>query len=327
MSDFDVQDDVKPRGLGRGLNALFGDDEPSTSITALAPQIEEKVQREAEAGTRARQMLGIELIYPSRFQPRKYFIDETLDELASSIKEYGILQPLLVRKSPEEPGTYDLIAGERRWRAAQKARLHEVPVIELELDDLAAQKVALIENLQREDLNPMDEAIGYRVLLEEYGQTQEQLAASVGKSRPHITNMIRLLSLPMDVQGRLGAGDISIGHARALINAPNPSALAEQVVAKGLSVRQTEKLAAERKGAPQQSRPRGGASVVAGQPASKDADTVALENDMTNALGMRVSIDSADGKTGTLSIEFKSLDQLDELLHRLAHFPGARLSG
>lgn len=334
MSDFDVLDEVavKPRGLGRGLNALFGDDDSvaesaPTPAPLVAPsvtaELEKVVEKKEAQGMFARNLVGVERIYPSAFQPRKFFDGNTLEELASSIKEYGILQPLLVREMADNPGHYDLIAGERRWRAAQLAQIHEVPVIVLELDDLAAYKVALIENLQREDLDPMDEALGYQTLLNDYGQTQEQLAQAVGKSRPHITNMIRLLALPVPVQMQLSTGKISMGHARALINAPDPEGLAKQVISKGLSVRQTEKLAADRKGVEQQSRPRT-ASIKGGE---KDADTIALENDMTNALGMRVTIDSPDGKSGKLSIEFKSLDQLDEVLHRLAHFPGARLNG
>lgn len=323
MSDFDVMDDVKPRGLGRGLNALFGEDDSMGS--SFPAELEEVVVKQEAQGTRARNLVGVEQIHPSRFQPRKIFNDERLAELASSIKEYGVLQPLLVRELEGQPGNYDLIAGERRWRAAQLAQIHEVPVIVLELDDLAAYKVALIENLQREDLDPIDEALGYQKLLSDYGQTQEQLAQAVGKSRPHITNMVRLLNLPQDVQKSVSSGDLSMGHARALINAPDPSALAKQVIAKGLSVRQTEKLSADKKGVEQQNRPRAASS--APKASDKDADTISLENDMTNALGMRVSIDSADGKSGKLSVEFKTLDQLDELLHRLAHFPGARLSG
>lgn len=330
MSDFDVLDEtaVKPRGLGRGLNALFGDDDGGDVAPAPAPsytaEIEKKVETQEAQGLRARNLIGVDQIHPSRFQPRKLFEMDTLEELAASIKEYGVLQPLLVREMKDRAGHYDLIAGERRWRAAQLAEVHEVPAIVLELDDLAACKVALIENLQREDLDPIDEAHGYRRLLEDYGQTQEQLAQAVGKSRPHITNMMRLLSLPVTVQAHLSTGNITMGHARALINAPDPEGLTKQVIAKGLSVRQTEKLSADRKGVEQKSRPRT-ASLKGG--AAKDADTIALENDMTNALGMRVTIDSVDGKSGKLSIEFKSLDQLDEVLHRLAHFPGARLSG
>ena len=218
-----------------------------------------------------------------------------------------------------------LSPGERRWQAAQKAQLHEVPVIIKELDDATAFEIALIENLQREDLDPIDEAQGYQRLIEEYGHTQEQLGKALGKSRSHIANMIRLLALPDIVQDLLAGGDLSMGHARALITAKNPEALAREVVDKGLSVRQTEKLAAEDSGR----------SIVKRKPnvknpLPKDTDTLALEKDMSNLLGMKVSIDSPDGKSGLLAVEFKSLDQLDNLLQRLSGDPGksgARLTG
>ena len=307
-------------GLGLGLNALF-DEEESASVVAA---IEEKIESEPES-VRKRHTVGVEQLSPSEFQPRRIFSEDSISELASSIKQYGVLQPLLVRQNPSNPEAYEIIAGERRWRAAQEAQLHEVPVIVLELSELDAFKIALIENLQREDLNVIDEALGYERLLDNYNLTQDELAKAVGKSRPHITNTVRLLTLPSIVQAHVGAGDISMGHARALITAKDPETLVKQVISKGLSVRQTEKLAADKKGVPQQKRSR---TITPGVAANdKDADTVALENDISNALGMRVSIDSADGKSGKLSVEFKSLEQLDEVLHRLAHFPGSRLNG
>lgn len=307
-------------GLGLGLNALF-DEEESASVVAA---IEEKIESEPESA-RKRYSVGVGQLSPSEFQPRRIFSEDSIGELASSIKQYGVLQPLLVRQNPSNPEQYEIIAGERRWRAAQQAQLHEVPVIVLELSELDAFKIALIENLQREDLNVIDEALGYERLLDNYSLTQDELAKAVGKSRPHITNTVRLLTLPSIVQAHVGAGDISMGHARALITAKDPETLVKQVIAKGLSVRQTEKLAADKKGVPQQKRSK---TITRGVAANdKDADTVALENDISNALGMRVSIDSADGKSGKLSVEFKSLEQLDEVLHRLAHFPGSRLNG
>ncbi len=346
-------------GLGLGLNALFGEDDDNP-IAELERQIQEEIAQEDEMPPvdfsaladepddimpedaddivapvaeargngvigRTRHMIPIERLYPSKFQPRRIFSEDSIDELAGSIAQYGVLQPLLVREDPANPDHYEIIAGERRWRASQKAQIHEMPVVLLELEELEAFKIALIENLQREDLDPIDEAWGYKKLLEEYDQTQEQLASAVGKSRPHITNMIRLLGLPDDVQAHLGTGDLSMGHARALINAKDPSALAVQVVKKGLSVRQTEGLVKKEKtgksGAPKAK------NVNQNALPAKSADTVALENDISNALGMNVTIDSNDGKTGKLSVEFKSLDQLDEVLHRLAHYPGARLNG
>ena len=307
------------QGLGRGLNALFDDEETS----AVIEEIEQRIQSEPD-DARPRHNIGVEQLYPSPFQPRRIFSNESLEELASSIAQYGVLQPLLVREDPDKPDHYEIIAGERRWRAAQKAQLHDVPVIILDINELDAFKIALIENLQREDLDPIDEAMGYQKLLEDYNQTQEELAKAVGKSRPHITNMVRLLNLPSTVQAHLSAGDLTMGHARALITAEDPESLAKQVISKGLSVRQTEKFAAEKKGVEQKTRSK--PSVQSKAP-KKDSDTIALENDISNALGMQVSIDSTDGKSGKISIEFKDLDQLDEVLHRLAHFPGNRLSG
>ncbi len=329
------------QGLGRGLNALF-EDEQSNDV--IEDEIEQRIQSDLGQGektaglealnnlnigdidddSRPRLIVGIEQLAPSPYQPRRVFSDESLEELASSIKQYGVLQPLLVRENPEELGRYEIIAGERRWRAAQRAQLHELPVIILDISELDAVKIALIENLQREDLDPIEEAMGYKKLLDEYNQTQDDLAKAVGKSRPHITNMIRLLNLPDQVQAYLSAGDLTMGHARALITACDPEALAKQVIAKGLSVRQTEKFAAGSGGTKKTSSQKSSGSSNA---PVKDADTIALENDISNALGMAVSIDSADGKTGKISVEFKSLDQLDEILHRLAHFPGSRLNG
>ena len=293
----------KNRGLGRGLNALFEDDETGFS---------DDVSGGAEvAAGRSRLVVGIERLEQSNLQPRKVFNDESIEELAESIRVHGLLQPILVRQSQARSDRYEIIAGERRWRAAQRAQLHEVPVIVLELSDIEALEIALIENLQREDLNPVDEAMGYKKLLDEYGHTQEQLAGALGKSRSHIANMVRLLTLPDVVLVYLERGDLSAGHARALITAEEPEELAREVVSKGLSVRQAERLAAEAADRPQKSRPRGG-------PSSKDTDTIALEREVSATLGMRVSIDSRDGQKGKVSVEFKTLDQLDDLLRRLS---------
>ncbi len=308
------------QGLGRGLSALFDDEETEAAIA----EIEKKIQTEIPEA-RSRHMVGVEQLYPNPYQPRKIFSEDSIDELASSIKQYGVLQPILVRAYPGRDEEYEIIAGERRWRAAQKAQQHEVPVIVLDLDELDAFKVSLIENLQREDLNPIDEAMGYQRLFDHYHQTHEDLAKAVGKSRSHVANMLRLLTLPDIVQAHLGADDITMGHARALITSDDAAALVKEIIKKDLSVRQTEQLVAEAKGVERQTRARGGAS--APKKPKKDADTIALESDVSNALGMRVSIDSNDGKSGKITVEFKSLDQLDEVLHRLAHFPGSRLNG
>ncbi|MGH1456284.1 MAG: ParB/RepB/Spo0J family partition protein [Alphaproteobacteria bacterium] len=354
-------------GLGSGLDALFGEDDASNTdstpsepetleeeqsasepnsddvesdIDALIAQAEsqstpDNVTIEASASEepsppekgRNRYTLPIENLYPSPFQPRKIFNQDSITELASSIAQYGVLQPLLVRKDPKNDDKYEIIAGERRWRASQQARLHELPVVVLEISELEAYKIALIENLQREDIDPIDEAFGYQKLLEDFGQTQEQLAEAVGKSRPHITNTLRLLQLPALAQSMLSKKALTMGHARALIGVDNAEEIAQKVIKQGLSVRQTEKLAAGAKGKTQQKRPRTGSPPANTSTPNKDADTRALENDISNALGMNVTIDSTDGKSGALSVEFKSLDQLDEILHRLAHFPGARLNG
>ncbi len=294
--------DPKSRGLGRGLNALFEDDE------GVYPQVDP----EGEIQGRKRDMIGIDQLEAGPGQPRTIFDNKALDELASSIKRHGVLQPLLVRENKDNSGNYEIIAGERRWRAAQKAQLHEVPVIVLTMTDLEAFEVALIENLQREDLDPIDEAMGYQRLMDLHEYTQEKLAEGLGKSRSHIANMMRLLQLPKSVQNLLSEGKISSGHARALVTAENAEALAKEVVSKGLSVRETEKLAAEaagRKAAP--------STKKAEEPYQKDVDTLALEQELSNVIGMRVSIDSRDGKAGKLNISFKSLDQLDEVIQRL----------
>ena len=309
MSD---EPDPKLRGLGRGLNALFEDEE------GVYPQAD----MEGHTPGRKREMLGVEQLQPGKLQPRHVFDEEKIAELADSIKQHGLLQPIVVRRDPHVEDQYEIIAGERRWRASQKAQLHEVPVVVVELDDTQALEIALIENLQREDLNPIDEALGYQKLMEEYGHTQEKLAEAMGKSRSHIANMVRLLNLPPGVQEMVADSGLSMGHARALITAKDPLTLAKEVLAKGLSVRETENLANEVSGKPKKEK----SAPKATKKTGKDADTLALETEVSNSLGMSVSIDSKDGKEGSLSIHFKSLDQLDELLHRLSHNQG-RLTG
>ena len=275
-------------------------------------------------------MVGIDQLEPGPGQPRNIFQDEALEELAASIKQHGVLQPLLVRENADNSGCYEIIAGERRWRAAQKAQLHEVPVIVLSITDAEAFEIALIENLQREDLDPIDEAAGYQKLIDHYDYTQEKLAENLGKSRSHIANMMRLLQLPPAVQKMLSEGKLSAGHARALITAKNAEELAKTVVARNLSVRETEKLVAEAEGRPSKSKSKGKSGEKG---VRKDVDTLALEDELSNKIGMRVSIDSPDGLSGKVSIAFKSLDQLDELLQRLSatqgggQGPSGKLSG
>ncbi len=289
----------KRKGLGRGLAALFDDEEDKVQAAPVA------------VGSANHRIVAIEMLEPNPSQPRRFFSEESLRELADSIKEHGVLQALLVRPKEGTQGRYQIIAGERRWRASQKAGLHELPVHIQEMSDGKVLEVALVENLQRSDLNPLEEAEGYKRLIDQYGHTQEKVAELVSKSRSHVANMVRLLTLPPGVQVLLRSGKLSGGHARALITAKDPDALARQVIAEDLSVRDTEKLAAEAAG---RSAP-GKSSSKKGAP--KDVDTLALENEITKALGMRVVID-VKGQGGQLHVEFKSLDQLDEITHRLS---------
>jgi ParB family chromosome partitioning protein len=291
------------RGLGRGLSALMADvsmgPEPSSQSTA-AP---------VSSGDRR---VPIEAIRPNPDQPRREFRAEDLQSLADSIREKGVLQPLIVRPDPQDPDLFQIVAGERRWRASQMVQLHDIPVLVRELSDTESLEVAIIENIQRADLNPVEEAQGYRQLMDRFGHTQDKLAQALGKSRSHIANMLRLLSLPEPVMSLLANGSLSAGHARALITADDPVGLARLVVSKGLSVRETERLAKPGSG----SKPdRTGAAK--GLP-EKDADTRALELDLSATLGMTVRIDHASGgETGTISVKYKSLDELDDLCRRL----------
>lgn len=285
------------RELGRGLAALLGD------------AVEEQEQGTGEARHQPH-TLPIEQLRPSRFQPRRNFAEADIQGLAESIREQGILQPILVRRHPDTPGSYEIVAGERRWRAAQVARLHEVPVIVKDIGDEGVLEIALVENIQRQDLGPLEEAEGFQRLIEEFSHTQEDLAKAVGRSRSHIANTIRLLNLPAKVKTLLDQGALSAGHARALLNAADPEGLASLVVKRGLNVRQTEKLAQDGK-KPTSKRK---------TPAAKDPDTIALEQDLSNMLGLNVSIDF-HGKGGRLVINYDSLEQLDDLLNRLTQSP------
>jgi ParB family chromosome partitioning protein len=255
---------------------------------------------------RASRTLPVAQLRPSALQPRRTMAEAALDELAQSIADKGVLQPLLVRRLADEPGMFEIVAGERRWRAAQKAQLHEVPVVIKELSDGEALEVALIENLQRQDLNPLEEAEGYRRLLDEFAHTQEDLGKVIGKSRSHIANTLRLLSLPDPIKAMMRDGQLTAGHARALLTADDPEALARQVVAEGLTVRSTEALAKPQKPA----RP---PKPVA---SAKDPNTVALERDLSTLLGLRVEI-RFRGSAGTLLLHYGNLEQLDDILHRL----------
>lgn len=287
----------KKRGLGRGLSALMAD--------------------VAETPTRPVQGNGalsvpVESVFPNPDQPRKRFAKENLDDLAASIKEKGVIQPLIVRAAAG--GKYEIVAGERRWRAAQMAQLHELPVIVREFSDTEVLEVAIIENIQRADLNAIEEAEGYRQLMEKFGHTQEKMAEALGKSRSHIANLLRLLNLPPSVLEMVREGELSNGHARALIPADDPLKLARQVIKGGLSVRATEALVKK----DQAGETGGTAAKRSNASHEKDADSKALENDLSAALGMKVSLThKAGSEGGQMTVNYKSLDQLDELCRLL----------
>jgi ParB family chromosome partitioning protein len=282
---------TKKPHLGRGLSALLGAEETPAD---LGPQ----------------RSMAIDLLHPGRYQPRGRFAPDELQALAQSVKENGILQPILVRPHDRLAGHFEIVAGERRWRAAQLAQLHEVPIILRSLDDRSTLEIALIENVQREDLTPLEEAEGYARLMSEFDYTQETLAERIGKSRSAIANLLRLRALPEAVRSLISEGKLSVGHARALIGAGDPIALANEIVAKDLNVRQAEALAKKQK--PATSKKKGAASTSA----EKDADTRALERDLSLKLGLKVEV-QFDGKGGRLVLHYSSLDQLDGVIEKL----------
>ena len=282
--------------LGRGLASLIGD------VGGEAAHVERP---------RAQRKVPIEFLKPNPRNPRRAFSEAELGELADSIKQHGVIQPIVVRPVKGAQDRYEIIAGERRWRASQAAGLHEVPIVPLDVRDSDALELAIIENVQREDLNPMEEAQGYHALAGEFKRSQEDIARIVGKSRSHVANMMRLTKLPAEVQAFISQGQISAGHARALIGVPDPLAAAKRILEQGLNVRQTEELAhdegvPERK--PQKARAGGKA---------KDADTVALEKRVSDALGLTVSVNHRN-PGGTVQINYRNLEQLDEVVRRLA---------
>ncbi len=288
---------LERRGLGRGLSALMADIQGS--------------QPAAGGSSPGEQRVAIERIFPNPDQPRRDFSPEALEDLASSIRQKGVIQPLIVRPHPNRDG-FEIVAGERRWRASQIAGLHELPVLVRNFDDGEVIEVAIIENIQRADLNPVEEAWAYRQLMDKFGHTQEKLAEALGKSRSHIANTLRLLNLPQDVLDLLRKGSLTAGHARALVPSPRASELARQVVSRGLSVRETEQLvlAPSNKG-------KGGAGRRRGE--GKDADTLAIEADLSANLGMSVKIDHQPaGEGGVISIRYLSLAQLDVLCEILS---------
>ena len=300
------------RGLGRGLSALMAD----INLTPTAPEV---VEQSVAPARRRPDMLPIEKLHRNPNQPRRQFSDDQLGDLAASIRAKGVLQPLIVRPIADRAGHYEIVAGERRWRASQMAQLHELPVLIRDFDDFEVLEVAIIENIQRADLNPIEEALAFRQLMERFGHTQERLAEALSKSRSYIANLLRLLNLPEDVQAHVVEGKLSAGHARALITSKDPVGLAEKVIAGALSVRATEDLVRDEAGKPT---PTGGARGAASKPsreAEQDADTKALQNDLSANLGMSVRINHEPGsETGTLTIRYATLEDLDFLCNALS---------
>ncbi|AJC81638.1 chromosome partitioning protein ParB [Rhizobium etli bv. phaseoli str. IE4803] len=290
-----MNDDVSKRRLGRGLAALIG-------------EMDQPVPVEAERTVSADRMIPIEFVSRNPRNPRRFFDDTELHDLASSIRQHGIVQPIVVRTM--ERDRYEIIAGERRWRAAQLAGLIEIPVIIRDVDDKTALEIAIVENVQRADLNPLEEALGYEQLIAEYGYTQNDLGEIIGKSRSHVANSLRLLKLPDPVRDLLAAGSLSAGHARALVSTPDPASLARTIVAKGMSVRDAEKLAQNNIKA--QSEPQQTGS----RRDQKDSDTLALERTLSDALGLEVSINHKTSG-GQIKISYKSLEQLEEVCRLL----------
>ena len=280
---------AQKKRLGRGLAALIGDD---TSEEAVVQDV------------RTLRHMPIELMHASPNNPRKHFAEADLEDLARSIRDKGLLQPIVVR--PRTEGAYEIVAGERRWRAAQMAGIHDVPVLIRELTDGEALEIALIENIQRTDLNPLEEARAYGLLLEQFNYTQQQLAESIGKSRSHISNTLRLLTLPESVRNQIEEGNLTAGHARALVATDSPAVLAEKIIELGLSVREAEGLA--REAAPLHK---------VRQKPEKDADTKALERSLAEATGLKVEIAHRGVAGGTIAISYKSLEQLEDICRRL----------
>lgn len=314
MSEGEDTMDPKKRGLGRGLDAIFGEDDDLTPDDTVSRETIESGEDDLTANEiisddLKRRMMPIEWLVPCEFQPRKHFDEEAVEDLAKSIGMYGILQPLVVRPFPDDENKYEIIAGERRWRAAQKVQLHEVPVVIQYLDDAAVLEIGLIENIQREDLTAMEEADAFQQLMDVHGHTQEKLSVVVGKSRSYIANTLRLLQLPKPVQALVNEGKLSAGHARNLVGRDDAEDLAKQIIADQLSVRAVENLTKKQKKTPSKSTSK----------ADKGVNTVALEEEMTRILGMRVTINatSKQGK-GSVKIDYASLDQLDDVLHRLS---------
>ena len=340
------------RGLGRGLSALLGEPvrteappkpanapawaapqpeprptpapiEPPRNVFELpvtttpsqppaappTPQSQGSAQAAPAAAADGPRSIPIDLVQRNPQQPRKHFDEGELNELAGSIRSHGVLQPILVR--PITGGKSEIVAGERRWRDAQRAGLHSIPAVIRELNEVEVLEIAIVENVQRTDLNPIEEAQGFQALIDRFGRTQEEIAEAVGKSRPHIANMLRLLKLPEDLQEMVRDGRLSAGHARAILTAPDARALAQRAVSEGLNVREVERLAQQAKDE------KHGPRVITGGGDGKSADTRALEQSLSNALGLDVTITEKSGTAGEVKITYKSLEQLDDVIRRL----------
>ena len=297
----------RPRGLGRGLSALLGDDEVAATVSP-SPVAEPAAPSPARPSpARAPLTLPIGQLRAGRMQPRTTFDD--MEPLVDSVKEFGLLQPILVRPVPGEADAYEIVAGERRWRAAQKAQLHEVPVVLRSMGDQDALQLGLIENLQRADLSAIDEAQGYRRLADEFGQSHDAIAKTIGKSRPHVANTVRLLELPSPVQDMVKAGELSAGQARALIGTPDPLAIAQRAVGEKLSARELERLGSALKPKAKGGRPKA---------AAKSADTISLEKRIEEALGLKADLKLRGlGEQTLLTLEIRDFDQLDDVVDRL----------
>ena len=309
-----MADESSKQRLGRGLAALIGEMDQPVSVSGNAGA------QEAPAPVANDRIVPIESITPNPNNPRRQFTDAELEDLANSIAEHGVIQPILVRSSPDSGASesqtdWEIIAGERRWRAAQRAGVHRVPILVREVDDRQSLELAIIENVQRADLNPVEEAQGYQQLMDEHDYKQADLGKVIGKSRSHVANTLRLLKLPTGVQNLLASGSLSPGHARALIPLDAPEALAKRIVEEGLSVRQVEHLAAVAAGDQNNNNPSTGPQTPA---FIKDADTQVLEQKLCDVLGLKVSINHKQSGRGRMTIDYKSLDQLDDLEARLS---------
>ena len=302
---------ITQRGLGKGLSALISENAAASS----APE-KLKTRSDSPAGMYT---LLVEQLHSGKYQPRLQFSEVALGELAESIRKNGIMQPIIVRPSPKHKNKYEIVAGERRWRAAQLADLNEVPVIIREIPDKQALELALVENIQRQDLSPLEEANGYQRLIEEFEYTQEELASTIGKSRSHITNLLRLLSLPEEIRDMLEKNELTMGHARALIGVPNAVELARDIIRKGLNVRQVEQVSRDVQGVEKRPVTRAGSKPAAYKaPINKDPDIIALEESLSENLGLKVAIQDR-GQNGDIVISYDSLSQLDNILRRLGN--------